>query len=164
MMAATTSFTIMSGVHEKTIREGILSWQEPHDQPNSWSLEGKEAVTRVEMDFSGQKTKLGSFYNWGMAPAVQLPSSLPDYFTVRWTVRIPVAQAAIGHIESWNFDLRCFTEGVVNVFGIVGVLGFFLFSCNFKWSVKTTKQSTENQSQNIYRRWESGPESFWLRH
>lgn len=127
MMAATTSFTIMLGVHEKTIREGILSWQEPHDQPNSWSLEGKEAVTWVEMDFSGQKTKLGSLYNWGMAPAVQLPSSLPDYFTVRWTVWIPVAQAAIGHIESWNFDLRCFTEGVVNVFGIVGVLGFFFF-------------------------------------
>lgn len=77
MMAATTSFTIMLGVHEQTTGEVV--WQEPYDQPNSSSLEGKEAVTWVEMDFSGQKTKLGSLYNWGMSPAVQAPSSPPVY-------------------------------------------------------------------------------------
>lgn len=53
MMAATTSITFMLGVQEKTTREGILSWEETRDQPNSWSLEAKEAVTWVEIDFSG---------------------------------------------------------------------------------------------------------------
>lgn len=91
-MAATTSITIILGVHEKATREGILSWEEHHDQPNSWSLEAKEAVTWIKMAFSGQKTKLGSLYNWGMVPAVQPPSSLPDYCQLNGVKS--VAQAA----------------------------------------------------------------------
>lgn len=33
------------------------------------------------MHLLGQKTILGSLYNWDLAPAVQLLTSLPDYST-----------------------------------------------------------------------------------
>lgn len=125
MMAATTSITIILGVHEKTTREGILSWG------TSWSTQflisrTKEAVTRIEMDFSGRKTELSTTRVW------HLQYNLPLHYqiTVLSAKRSPVDEAAVGHIESWNFDLTCFTESVVNVFGIVR--GFSFFSYNSK--------------------------------